>query len=85
MPQGQKLETSFDGREVAGLLHALKQYENYWSALVLSADRVEGREVSQELVTAWRHARMLRRRIEQEAERQQVTEVDAGPASMDVY
>lgn len=85
MSQVRKLETSFDTREVASLLHALRQYENYWSALVLSADHVEGQGVRQELVTAWREARTLRRRIEQEAEQHQLAEAGDGPASMDVY
>lgn len=43
MSQDRKLETSFDGQEVAALLHALRHYETYWSALVLSADHVKGR------------------------------------------
>ncbi|NDV53333.1 hypothetical protein [Salipiger sp. PrR003] len=85
MSQDRKLETSFDGHEVAGLLHALSHYETYWSALVLSADHMKGKGVSQELVTAWREARMLRRRIEHEAEQHQFAEMDVGPASMDVY
>ncbi|WP_353475908.1 hypothetical protein PVT71_23295 (plasmid) [Salipiger sp. H15] len=85
MVRVRKLETSFEGREVASLLHALTQHENYWSALVLSADHIEGKAVSQEMVLTWRAARRLRIRIEQEIEAGPLAEISQGPTSMDIY
>ncbi len=84
MSRVQQVAVKFDGPDAETLLHAIRHYENHWSALVLSADHIRGQSHSQEMALMWRRVRSLRLRIEKEIEGRSMEGSKVGPDSMDI-
>lgn len=81
----QHLSSTLDCAETATLLHALKHYENYWSALVLNADHISDPEIAQKMVRTWREARKLRVLVEREIEGHHTDRDESDPDPMAIY